>query len=280
MTDCVLPSRPHRAEAGLLICRRHLDELADALHEVQAEAEVIDARPSMAQGWGEGGGGGGLKSTKSPVRLDAVVLGDHRVVDADEVGDRWGADPTLSAFGVLHTWANRVRNGKDIALPTRVVTDRVPGRAGPLCAFWEICQHSSCRFMRYRYVVRKPLDIRSERALLTRHLEWAAFQPWIDECFAQVTALRSQLQALNGTAPPPPLPGRCPRLDEGLVECGGSLWPAHRPGLGVGDAAIPTADGAVRSVQCGRDPDHHWEGRELAQLALVVQRQQQQEGAA
>lgn len=241
MSDCVIPARPHRAEAGLLICRRHLDQLAEELIDVEAEYAALDTHPSMAAPSGDGGSHHGLKNTKSPVRIDAVVARDRRYVHNAELTGGYGVDDRLSAFGVLHRWATEVRTGRDLQ------------------------------------ATGQPLTVHTERQVLSRHLEWAAGQPWIDECSAEIHTLVGQLQAVNGTADPGPLPGRCPRLDEELVECGGALWPV-RP-VHTSGPQIATASGSVAAVQCDRDSDHRWEGRDLVRLALVVQQQQQGDAA-
>jgi len=240
VSDCALPGRPHRAEAGLAICRRHLDQLAEELIRVEEEFADVDAAKSMAVATSDGGSGGGLKNTKAPVRIDAVVARDPRYVDPGDVTSASGADDRLSAFGVLHRWAQNVRDAFDMTAP--------PSR-----------------------------DVTTECRLLSRRLEWVAAQPWIDLCFDQIHTLLAQLQALNGTAEPGPLPGTCPRLDEDLVECGGRLWPV-RADVHTGPV-IHTAAGGVQAVECDRDQAHRWEGRDLVRLALAV-RQQEHEGKA
>lgn len=240
MSDCALPGRPHRAEAGLLLCRRHLDQLAADLIACEEEFDDLDPAKSMAIVTSDGGGGG-LKNTKAPVRIDAVVARDPRHVDVDELTTAAGADDRLSAFGVLHRWAQNVRDAFDM------VPEQAP-------------------------------TVRTERRLLTRELEWCATQPWIDLCFDQIHTLLGQLQALNGTAEPGPLPGRCPRLDEALVECGGHLWPVRADEQR--GPVIHTAVGHVQAVECDRDRDHRWEGRDLVRLALAVRAQDQKGSTA
>lgn len=261
-----MPGGPHRAEAGLNLCRTHVDELGEALFDVEREAEAVEAAPSMALAWGDGGGGG-LKSQKAPARVGAVVAHDTRIRSAADIDDHWGLDDALPALGVLHKWAAEVRDGRDLAVPTRQVIERMPRREGPLCEGFPVdCPHWSCRWLVSVHRRRQPLTLTGERQLLTRYLEWCAAQPWAGDMFAQVMRLRSQLQALNGTTPPGPLPGRCPRLDEALTECGGRLWPVK-------------AGEVVQVVQCDRDSGHRWEGRELVRLAMVVAKQQREDAA-
>jgi hypothetical protein len=241
VTSCTIPGRRHQADAGLLLCRTHLDEVAEWLHDVELEVERLDARPSMAVVWDDSRGHE-LASHRAPARLGPIVARDRRHVTLDELtarGGTAGMDSTLSAYGVLHDYAQRVRDGRDL--------------------------HRSDH---------PHLTIRTERVLLTRHLDWVAAQPWAVDLWAQLQTLRAQLQQANGTTPPGPLPGRCPRLVGGQ-ECGGELWPVA-PKHTSGELVHVPGDEVAQAVQCERNTNHRWEGRHLIRLALILDQQQQE----
>lgn len=242
MTMCTIPSRhPHQADPGLLICDRHLQELGAWLRDVEQEAVLLDARPSLAIDWNRGAQGG-LASEQSPVRLDAAVLADRRRGTghiADEQVDETALDDTPSVFETLHTWATEVRQD---------------------------CP----RLKRHTAMAPERMDVHSERRLLTLHLDWVAAQEWVPDFRAQLRALREQLKAVNGTADPKPLHGRCPRFDDAGNECGGRLWPAT-PVHSSGGPAVPD----TAAVTCDRDPQHTWKGVHLARLHFILQDAQQ-----
>lgn len=172
VTTCVIPGKPHESDAGLLICRNHLDQMGEWLYDIESEAGQLDARPSMAIVWDASGGD--LASHRSPARLDPLVQNDRR--RGRPLGDDWaGMDDTLSVYATLHAWAATVRVDRDLA------------SSGPF-------------------------TVGTERRLLTRHLDWAAGQRWISDLWVQLRTLRVQLQASNGTSDPKPIGGRCPRL--------------------------------------------------------------------
>lgn len=270
MSNCTIPGKPHRAEVGLFVCRHHLDEIGEWLWDVQREAELLDANPSMQSDLNRTRGGG-LASHRSPARLEAIVARDRRRVSYDELTGLAGVDDTLSVYAVLHGYAAMVRVGRNIGVPTRTVVRRLEGWSGPLC---DTCQHRSCRYLQYRHIVAVPLTVASERQILSRHLDWAAGQPWIDDLWADLRKLRGQLQNVNGTSDPKPIPGRCPRLAAGTVatECGGHLWPVrpkHTSGEPVPDDAI------VRAIECELNADHYWDGVHLGRLLLILDQQRE-----
>lgn len=271
MTSCTIPGRPHQAEAGLLVCRHHLDQMAGWLHDVEREVLQLDARPSMAIVWDRRGGT--LASHQAPARLDAVALGDRRRVFADQVRHPAGFDPagTLSIYGTLHGYAMLVRDGRLIDRPTRFAVERIAGTGhGPFCAD---CRHGSCQRMRWRHRIALPLTVATERQLLTRHLDWCAGQPWARDLWRDLRDLRDQLGAVNGTSDPRPLPGRCPWL-VGVDECGGALWPVtpkHTSG-----ALVHAGEEVVQAVECNTNPTHRWEDKALIRLALILDQQKEQ----
>jgi hypothetical protein len=236
MSTCVIPSRPHQAEAGLLICRTHLDELASDLVGIEEEAKKLDARPSMQIVWG--GKGATLAREQSPVRLDAVVLNDTRWVRDADVNRPYGFDLNgpLPIFGVLHYFADKVREERALESPA-------------------------------------PPTVKTERRLLTRQLDWCAAQPWIGELVDVVHRIHEQLQRVNGTAEPGPIPGRCPRLsDDRGGECGGRLWPV-KPKHTSSALVHINADDVVMAIECERNANHHWEDKDLVRLAIILDQQ-------
>lgn len=84
--SCLIGRRPHPATERLLVCRHHLDELGDWLHDIQAEAErlIFDAEhpdewaaaPRMESRYDTGRST--LASHRAPVVLDAIVYSDRR----------------------------------------------------------------------------------------------------------------------------------------------------------------------------------------------------------
>lgn len=203
-TNCVIGSKPHGTARGYL-CSSHFDRLAMMLRDVEDEALNLDARPSMQQLMD--GGGGTLPSHRAPVRLDVLVHNDQRSRPAGERPPgpacvscwhgsctdirAWldaydaNAHKTLSILDVLHSWARVTREERDLTDPAEIT-------------------------------------VSGERDTLTRHLEWVAAQPWVDEMFADVKTLLGQLVALNGTGPDKPH-CRCPVVIDGDA-CRGNVW--------------------------------------------------------
>jgi hypothetical protein len=253
VTTCAVPGRTHQADIGIGLCTKHFDDLADWLHDVEREHAALDATPSLAANWGSSRGGT-LASHTTPARINPLVHNDPRRVPLAELTGPAGADDTLSAFDVLHTWAEEIRTGRSITRPGRWTVDRIPGRYGP---FHDQCAHVSCGLLAWRHYVTDPLTVTTERQLLSRHLEWAATQPWIGALWAQVRALRAQLQAVNGTGNL--RVGSCP-------QCSGRLSiiePRYSSGPAVG------ADHQW-AAECDQNVLHRWEGKQLIRLRLEL----------
>jgi hypothetical protein len=98
-----------QATTGYL-CTADLDRLAQQLLDIQSQAEMLSAVPSMQAATGSRGGT--LASHRSPARLDVLVLTDPRT-SADEQG-------TLGVLAVLASWARAVREDRQLAWPGRV----------------------------------------------------------------------------------------------------------------------------------------------------------------
>jgi hypothetical protein len=105
---CVLCAR-RQPDVGYLCAVCH-DRLAQQLLDVQREAELLSAVPSMQQAAGTRSGT--LASHRSPARLDVLVLTDPRTA-ADEHG-------TLGLLGVLGSWARIVREDRDLRIDAAV----------------------------------------------------------------------------------------------------------------------------------------------------------------
>jgi hypothetical protein len=91
------------------------------------------------------------------------------------------------------------------------------------------------------------VTISGERDLLTRHLDWIAAQPWVDEFYDELRRLLNQLRAANGTQEDRPV-GRC-YLPDQIGLCNGPIW----------------LDTAAGHAHCGRCRAT-WDGPQLAHL--------------
>jgi hypothetical protein len=181
---CVVHSKPAEARHGLL-CIAHFDRLADMLRQVEEEAAILSAVPSMAIHTGSGGGS--LASTRAPARLDVLVHRDTRrgTGKSETEDDELAAGKTLPVLDVLHSWARVVREERGFTSQAAVT-------------------------------------ISGERDVLTRALDWIAGQPWVDELFTEVRQLVGQLKAANGTQDEKPV-GRCYLPNETGI-CDGPIW--------------------------------------------------------
>jgi hypothetical protein len=181
---CVVHSKPAEARHGLL-CVAHFDRLADMLRQVEEEAAILSAVPSMAIRTGSGGGS--LASTRAPARLDVLVHRDTRrgTGKSETEDDELAAGKTLPVLDVLHSWARVVREERGFTSQAAVT-------------------------------------ISGERDVLTRALDWIAEQPWIDEMYVEVRQLVGQLKAANGTQDEKPV-GRCYLPNEAGI-CDGPIW--------------------------------------------------------
>ena len=246
---CVLCT--NRADVGYL-CGGHLERLAAMLRDIEDEAVHLDARPSMAIRTGSGKGS--LASERAPARLDVLaflhpqtrqwtrdeqprytppapkafgpwcLFCDHETCTAWRAGRRRdlhddehdaGSDRLMSILGVLNGWARVVREERDLAEPEQIT-------------------------------------ITGERDLLSRHLDWCAAQPWIDEMFGELRQLRAALKSLNGTEDDKPV-GRCYLLIDG-EECAGPIW----------------MDQAAGHAHCGRCKNT-WDGEQVARLKFALE---------
>lgn len=251
---CVIGDKPHGAEVGYL-CLGHMHKLSQALRDIEEETFHLSAMPSMQQRTGSGKGS--LASERAPVRIDVLafldpqtrrwtrdaepryipptpksfgpwcLFCDHETCTAwragrprdlhDDESDA-GSDRLMSVLGVLHGWARVVREERDLAEPERVT-------------------------------------VTGERDLLTRHVDWLAAQPWVDEVYGELRELRAALQQLNGTQDDKPV-GRCYLpTPEGV--CNGPIW-------------LDLAEGHASCGRCRAS----WNGSQLAMLQWEMERLQ------
>lgn len=181
---CVICTTERASVIGHL-CIGHHQRLADMLREVEEQATLLDARPSMQQQMGSGGSR--LASERAPVRLEVLVHTDRRrgTGKSETDDDAHAAGSTLPILDVLGSWARLVREERELSAPERVT-------------------------------------VSGERDLLTRQLDWIAAQPWVDEAYSDVRTLLGQLRIANGTGPDKPH-CRCPVILEGEF-CRGNVW--------------------------------------------------------
>jgi Zn-finger nucleic acid-binding protein len=166
--------------------------LTSMLRDIEDEAAVLDAVPSMAQRTGPGGSG--LASHRAPANLDVIVAGDPRRglmrwASADDndlkAFDPWGLDDTGSVLETLDSRARTVEEESGEPLPATAT-------------------------------------ISGTRDYLTRNLQWIARQPWVDEMFQELRDLLTQLQRTNRTQPDKAV-GIC-HLPRFQSTCGGLIW--------------------------------------------------------
>jgi hypothetical protein len=212
---CVICTEATAATMGLL-CSGHYSRLSRMLRDVEDEAVHLDPRPSMQVQIGSGKGS--LASERAPVRLDVLVHTDRRrgIGWAETEDDAHAAGSTLPILDVLGSWARMVREERDLGTPDSVT-------------------------------------ITGERDLLSRHLDWIAEQPWVDEAYGDLRTLLGQLKAANGTQDDKPV-GRC-YLPAETGTCNGPIW----------------VDQAAGHAHCGRCRSA-WDGPQLALLGFELDR--------
>jgi hypothetical protein len=221
-TNCVIGQRPHAADPGLMVCGWHRDELGRLLRSIEDEAIHLEMRPSMAIRYDRSGGG--LASEQAPTKLDVLamldvrtkpwerrplsayrpappkgigpwcLMCDHETCTAWRAGRRRdlhddehdaGSDRLHSVLGVLHTWANGVRETRHLTPPATVT-------------------------------------LTGERDFLTRNLDWICAQLQAADFHAKLKALLASLRRVTGNRPQRPLTRCVLPTDDGL--CGGNVW--------------------------------------------------------
>ncbi|MGZ4524217.1 MAG: hypothetical protein ACXVXO_12505 [Mycobacteriaceae bacterium] len=239
-TFCVICSR--EAHHGYL-CDDDFAELAAMLRQIEDEAAILDARPSMAIRSGAGGGGT-LASHRAPANLDVIVATDSRrglMRWSSDDFDEWGLDDTASILDTLHSRARTVREEGPFDGP-------------------------------------ETITISGERDFLTRRLDWCARQPWIDEMYEEMRDLLKQLQRSNKTKPAGP-EGFC-YLPRNESTCGGRIWRREHERFVWAQAApgsdrcdrqkVKVSDGEAYCERCRAT----WDGKALVRLRLALEQEQ------
>ncbi|MCU1617179.1 MAG: hypothetical protein JWO98_4719 [Frankiales bacterium] len=274
MTPCVVHSKPVDADHGYL-CTGHFTYLSTMLRDIEDQAAIVTLAPSMAQRTGSGGGS--LASERAPLRLTALAFLDPQtrrwVPDFDakpglpapkaigpwclfcdhETCAAWragrqrddhddeqdaGSERLMSILGVLNGWARVVREERGLTSPDRAT-------------------------------------VTSERDTLSRHLDWLAEQPFIDEMYAEIRDLAESLKALNHTQDEKPA-GTCFLLTDGVNVCGGRIWRRDAPRVVWRVSAdrctqepVSIADGPAYCERCNTE----WDGADLDRLNLILEQQ-------
>lgn len=238
---CVLCTSKRRdAEVGLL-CRHHLQRLASLLWDVEDQAALLDTRLSMQV---RSGRGSRLASHRAPLNLDALVALDPRRgtgrIGADDA-DPWGLDDTASILDTFQSWTRIVREERDLSPD------------------WTV-------------------SISGEREVLSKHLDWCAAQPWIDDMYDDVRRLAAQLHRTNRTSPDEPA-GECYLITDAGT-CGGKIWRTeqqHYAWARLPDRCARTPvtipDGAAYCDRCGQT----WDGEAVARLNLALEQQRRED---
>lgn len=200
---CTATGCQHPQAAGALLCALDVRRLGDMLAQLGDEYAKLSAVPSM-QGREVGTiGGATLAGQRSPGRLDVIALraryrGTGRIGWED--ADAWGLDDTPSVYGTLATYAEQVREARQIIPPRMDVAHvRTARPLGPVCdPDGPRCGHHTCEVWTFRANVFAPLTVASERRLLATHLGWILGQDWAGEFFDDIHSLWAALRSANG----------------------------------------------------------------------------------
>lgn len=278
---CAIGGKSHEPVAGMLICRRHFEELGQMLREIEDEAIHLEVRPSMAIGYDSSGGG--LASQQSPIRLTAKAIRDPRRGTGVTRGrdlDELAWDETPSALETLHSRARMVREERTLSVPTSTVllgrARRPAGAIGPVCD--RLCWHDSCGPW-VTDTVRSPATLTGERDLLTRQLQWIVTQPWVDEFHAELHELLTALRRTNNSQRTPV--GRCESLRADGSICEGKVWhvlitPDGKIVREGSTVPAPEDEPGFRCSSCRRV----WTGTEAVRLRDRMWRDEQERKAA
>lgn len=176
----------------------------------------------------------------APMRLEVTDLLDTR----NERG----------ALGILHAWANAVRDER--RLPRRCTCNHArPSHGTGRGPAKHHCTAAGCGCSRYHEI---PHTMAGECALLLAHLAWCAQQDWAGDLYDELRILQRQLADTVGDYRAKPV-GKCAALTDRPgapvpVLCGGALV-MDRTGHGV------------HCVTCGT---RHEANAELRELGLIV----------
>lgn len=258
-TPCVASAGCQRRPAVGHVCRGHFERLASILRDIEEQSRLLNAVPSMAV---RNGRSGSLASQRSPAVLDAIVLNDRR---------SWAYEartPGPACYYCLHDTCTTIRNWQD-------ARDSGSTEMSSVLALL----HSWGRVVREDRYLAAPeqVTVNGERDLLSRHLDWIAEQPWVDELYDAMSRLLAQLKATNNTQDDPPA-GTCYLPDENGRECGGNIWRREQQHMAwatlpdrCARTAVKVADGPAYCDRCGNT----WDGAALKHLDLILEKQHQ-----
>lgn len=253
---CAATGCGHNQAPGAILCAVDVRRLGDMLAQLGTEYELLCAVPSM-QGREVGTiGGSTLAGQRSPLRLDVAALrsryrGTGRIGWED--ADAWGLDDTPSVYSTLATYAEQVREARQLTGPRMdLAYVRAARPLGPVCdPAGPRCGHHTCEVWTFRANVAAPLTVATERRLLATHLDWICGQDWAGEFFDDVQTLWVALRSANGAGGGGGRRGvRCRATVHGQV-CGGP---------------VTLADGAARCGTCGTTTS----GPDLLRVAAEV----------
>lgn len=113
---CSTPAKPRRATEGYRTCDACSDRIADALREIPAQYKTLTTVSALLPGVGEEGRRGPGFGSRSPIRLDVVVVTDWRT--------RWSEDDRVhNPLALLGKWADVVRGEVGEASPATATID-------------------------------------------------------------------------------------------------------------------------------------------------------------
>jgi hypothetical protein len=253
---CAATSCTHPQTAGSLLCQVDTGRLGDYLADIGTLYELLEAAPSM-QGREVGTiGGTTLTSQRSVGSMHVMALrsrhrGTGRIGYDD--ADAWGLDDTPSVYDTLASYAEQVREGRELTPPRVDVTHvRTARPAGPVCdPAAAPCGHHTCEVWTFRGRVFAPLTVASERRLLAEknNFRWLLLQDWAGEFYDEIRGLWVLLRRATGHGAPKARGVRCREAVAGEV-CGGP---------------ITLADGTARCGTCGTTTS----GPELLRVAAA-----------
>jgi hypothetical protein len=230
---CVAGCRTRPQAPGILLCLRDAERLGEWLARLDTEFALLDAVPSMQGREPDSGGRSGLASQRSPAALDVLVLRDRRMNTDTSDDGVIGSGRALSVYGLLHRWAEYVREERNLAYPVAHIQPCSTG-----------CMHRAC-WRGIPQQIRVPLTVLSERKVLATNLEWLMQQE--DQAAKFYADMRQLWSLLKSSNSPEPRTARrvCAcggyiRWRDGAAECG--LCGTRTTGL---DVVRQQTEGAV-----------------------------------
>lgn len=232
LNGCENPrSAPHSHDPAQLLCascRKRLDKWLRAIPDVFALLPAVVMHGTVPSD-------PGTKHTRrpdppAPMRLEVIDLLDQR--------------PGYGALGILHSWAELVRDER--AIPHQCACGHEDQRhrwAPPLLAH---CRAEKCTC---DYYERAQSTVAGEAATLIVNLAWCTGQAFAGDLYQEIRVLARTLDDTVGEYRPKPV-GRCPAMLDETSVCGGPLV-MDREGTGVHCLRCPNkvaADGGLREL--------------------------------